>query len=288
VANGPGSGARTRRWRSDRARVEGLLGASGPGRAAVPSLVVALVALFAFACTTPTSSGTIADLAGDIPFADGEVLRYSLHNDLDEVVGYGDLTVRAEGESWVLEQRYVEADPPSGAEPTTDVVVVRVDAATLKPAGGSRQVDERTRDGRRAQQGFEWSYGVDGEGRAVITSTRIDGGDREQREQRLRDHYYDNESSLWLWRTLRFVEEYEQQYISVNAIERSQQTVNVRVPLRQTIAVPAGEFDTWRLLIRNGRAVRTAWVNAAPPHQVVQWDNGDIVFKLEPSAAASR
>ncbi|MDA0364721.1 MAG: DUF3108 domain-containing protein [Chloroflexi bacterium] len=244
--------------------------------------LVLFLTSFAVACTTPASSGPIADVAGAIPFADGESLRYSLHNDLGEVIGYGDLSVRADGGTFVLEQRYVEADPPAGAAPTTDIVAVRVDAATLKPVGGSRLIDERAANGARARLRFEWSYGADDEGRAAMTSTRIDGEDRSEREVRLRDHYYDNESALWLWRTLAFREEFEQQYISVNPIERSQQTVNIRVPLRQTITVPAGEFDTWRLLLRNGRAVRTAWVNAAPPHQVVQWDNGDIVFKLEP------
>lgn len=246
------------------------------------ALALALLVLSTLACTTPTSTGSITDVAGAVPFRDGEALRYSLHNDLDEVVGYGDLTVRAEGDVLVLEQRYVEADPPDGAEPTTDVVAVEVQAATLEPVRGTRMIDERAPDGSRARLSFEWSYGVDDEGRAVMRSTRIDGDARDERELRLRDHHYDNEASLWLWRTLAFVEEYEQQYVSVNPVERSQQTVNVRVPLRQTIEVPAGEFDTWRLLIRNGRAVRTAWVNAAPPHQVVQWDNGDIVFKLEP------
>lgn len=252
----------------------------GPRLGAALALLVATVAL---ACTTPASSGTISDVAGAIPFADGDALRYSLHNDLGEVIGYGDLSVRAEADLLVLEQRYVEADPPPGTEPTTDVVTLRVDAASLKPVDGTRQIDERAADGRRARVRFEWAYGADDEGRPVLTSIRVDGDKRSERSVRLREHYYDNESALWLWRTLGFVEEYEQQYISANPIERSQQTVNVRVPLRQTITVPAGEFDTWRLLLRNGRAVRTAWVNAAPPHEVVQWDNGDTVFKLEPS-----
>jgi hypothetical protein len=45
--------------------------------------------------------------------------------------------------------------------------------------------------------------------------------------------------------------------------------------------VPAGSFDTWRLQVRNGRATRVAWVNIEAPHEVVQWDNGSVVFRLE-------
>ena len=33
----------------------------------------------------------------------------------------------------------------------------------------------------------------------------------------------------------------------------------------------------------NGRATRVAWINADAPHQVLQWDNGSTVFKLEPT-----
>ena len=96
----------------------------------------------------------------------------------------------------------------------------------------------------------------------------------------LRAHAYDNESSLWLWRAIAFAEGYEQHYVSANPFERSQQTVDLRVPQRETIAVPAGTFETWRILLRNGRAVRTAWISVEAAHQVVRWDNGDLIFEL--------
>ncbi len=114
-----------------------------------------------------------------------------------------------------------------------------------------------------------------------MTVTHTAAGSTEEHTLRLRDHYYDNESSLWLWRTLAFTTGYDEQYVSVNAIEGSQQTVDVRVPQRQPQAVPAGTFDTWRLLVRNGRAIRTAWVNTAAPGDVVQWDNGTVLFQLQ-------
>ena len=106
-------------------------------------------------------------------------------------------------------------------------------------------------------------------------------GEEDEREFRLSEHAYDNESSLWLWRTLDLAEGYEARYVSVNALERSQQTVNLRVIDRRTVEVPAGEFDVWRLQIRNGRATRVAWIEVAPPHRVVQWDNGVTLMRLE-------
>jgi hypothetical protein len=68
----------------------------------------------------------------------------------------------------------------------------------------------------------------------------------------------------------------------VNAIERSQQTVNLRVPQTELVTVPAGEFEAYRLLFRNGRAVRSAWIEAAEPHRVLRWDNGSSILELLP------
>ena len=39
-------------------------------------------------------------------------------------------------------------------------------------------------------------------------------------------------------------------------------------------------FEAWRILLRNGRAVRTAWISIDPPHRVVRWDNGEVIFEL--------
>jgi hypothetical protein len=95
---------------------------------------------------------------------------------------------------------------------------------------------------------------------------------------------YENESSLWLWRTLPFAEDYRARYVSVNVVERKRQTVELEVTGQQTITVPAGTFNTWRLQVRNGRATRVAWINVDAPHQIVRWDNGSTVLSLEPAA----
>jgi hypothetical protein len=250
----------------------------------ISRLLLPLATLLAVACTAADSSAPSSDVAGQPNFIDGELLRYSLHNVTDKVLGMGEFTVHVDGDAYSLEQRYTETAPPAGNAPTTDVVTVKVNRATLKPLSGTREVDQRT-ETNRARESWSWSYATGVDGRNELTSSHTKDGKTEQRKLRLRDHAYDNESSLWLWRTLAYADGYQSQYVSVNAIENSQQSVAVRVPLRQSIEVPAGTFDTWRLLIRNGRAVRTAWVNANAPHQVVQWDNGDVIFKLEPSTA---
>src|SRR5262249_14248569 len=127
-----------------------------------------------------------------------------------------------------------------------------------------------------------WRY-ADGEGGTHL-ATHADGpGAPPDGDLTLRAHAYDNEASLWLWRGLAFADNYEKFYVSVNAFERSQQTVNLRIPRKEPSTVRAGTFQTWRVILRNGRAVRTAWINVDAPHEVVRWDNGDTVLELTKS-----
>ncbi len=247
-----------------------------------PLLVVLAGALLLAGCSGATSSSETEDVFVASPFEGGESLRYEVVQ-LDGteriLVGHGTLSVEAEDGRLALHQSYVEAETPEGATPVTDDVTVWVQPGTFRPLGGERTVVERGEDGDVSTMRHAWTY-VEGEGedddpRLVVTR---DGGN--ERSMRLRDHYYDNESSLWLWRSIDLVPDYEAVYVSVNPMERSQQAVTLRVPQTETITVPAGEFEAYRLLFRTGRAVRTAWIEAAAPHRLLRWDNGQTILEL--------
>ena len=96
----------------------------------------------------------------------------------------------------------------------------------------------------------------------------------------MRDHHYDSQSSLWIWRTIALGEGFEANYVSVNPRDASQVTARLVLVDRQTIEVPAGSFETWRLQVRNGRDTRIAWIHVEPPHEIVQWDNGTLFLRL--------
>ncbi|MCK9485090.1 MAG: DUF3108 domain-containing protein [Dehalococcoidia bacterium] len=250
------------------------------------SMLVALLtaAVLLGACAGASTSSETVDVFVGSPFEGGESLRYEVVDigGGDRVlVGYGTLAADAEDGRLALRQTYVEAETPDGATPVTDEVVVWVQPDTFRPLGGERTVVSRDGNGRSETTRYAWSYvaggGEDKEPRLVVSR---DGGD--ERSLRLRDHYYDNESSLWLWRSIDLVEEYEAYYVSANPVERNQQAVNIRVPQIETVTVPAGEFEAYRLLFRTGRAVRTAWIEAAAPHRVLRWDNGQSVLELLP------
>ena len=255
---------------------------TNPTRTLAALAALLLATLVLTSCSPATPSTDTEDVFVTAPFEGGESLRYEVVDitGVERVLlGYGTLSVAAEDGRLALQQSYVEADPPEGTTPVTDEVVVWVQPDTFRPVGGERTTVTREQDGTATTTRRQWSYNVDGEGEPRLTVSR-DGEDAGTLG--VREHYYDNESSLWLWRSIDLVEEYEAYYVSVNPMERSQQAVNLRVPQVETVTVPAGEFEAYRLLFRTGRAVRTAWIEVAAPHRVVRWDNGETVLELLP------
>lgn len=238
---------------------------------------IAALALAGCEATTPTAS--TSDIVDQVAFVDGERLTYELVNVQGDPLGTGVLSVRLEGTRFVLEQHY-ESEASDDAAPSMDDVTVAVDATTLRPFGGLREAVRITNDGDTRNEIYEWIYDVDDDVTGLGYSSTVDG-DSNEGELELREHYYDNETSLWLWRTLPFSEEFEANYVSVNPLEGKQQTVKVQTPSIETIEVPAGTFEVWRLIVRNGRALRSAWINVEAPHEIVQWDNGDVIFRLQ-------
>lgn len=247
-------------------------------RAASALLVLALLAVAACGAASPAAQTT--DVYHGAPWGAGERLEYSLRNESGDLLGHGLLLARIDEDGrLLLEQQYIE-EAPEGVRPIEDDVVVVVDPATLRPIEGWRDIVRRDSDGTPIEERYEWEY-VDGadERRLVARLVTRDGVD--ERDFAVRQHHYDNETSLWLWRSIDFIDDYDEQYTSVNPMERSQQTVNIRIPQVEEIDVPAGEFRAWRIVVRTGRAARTAWVNVDPPHEVLRWDNGEIIFDLE-------
>ncbi len=243
-------------------------------------LLAASVALAGCAGAAP--SVKTSDVFAAAPWRAGERLEYRLRNDQGDALGTGVLTLKQDGDRLVLAQAYLE-DPgrtPAGGTPVRDEVSVTVDAKSLKPVQGSRASVARDAGGKTQQTRSSWSYRAEGDRLRLATKVERDGAKPEEGEVLLRPHAYDNESSLWLWRGIAFAEGYDQAYVSANAFDRTQQTVSLKVPQRETIEVPAGKFETWRILLRNGRAVRTAWISIAAPHHVVRWDNGEVIFEL--------
>ena len=114
-----------------------------------------------------------------------------------------------------------------------------------------------------------------------MSATHLDGDDEQTRTIEIGAHDYEDQSSLWLWRTLALGEGLDARYTTVDPREGGRVTANVMQVDRQTLETPVGAFDTWVLQIRTGRETVNVWVHVEAPHQVVRFDNGRLFFELD-------
>ena len=147
-----------------------------------------------------------------------------------------------------------------------------VDATTLKPVSVHR---DRLVDGEHKELNATYDPVAN-----VVTITEVkDGGERGV-PHRLKDNYYDNDSSLFLWRAIPFVAGYVDIYRTIVTGSGEQQVVHIEVKRKEQIVVPAGTFDTWRLDIESRDNKQVAWYADTPEHPLVQYDNGIQLFRL--------
>jgi hypothetical protein len=155
------------------------------------------------------------------------------------------------------------------SETTEDSIDVVVDNGTLKPISSRREI---INDNPDDEELIEVTYTEAG---ASVTI-----GDR-QTGLSVPEHAYDNDSSLFLWRTLPFAEGYEGSYVTVITNRRSRQDVVLSVPRKETVTVPAGTFDCWRLEIATENARQVAWYADTPTRPLIRYDNDrDVIFEL--------
>ena len=225
-------------------------------------------ALLATACVERAEVET-QDIVTTIPWADSERLEYALldRDDLEEQIGTGVLAIERRNSRFELHATFT-------GQGATDESLVLVDDETLKPISVRR---ERRNDENVVVQATYDPV------EKVIETVITEGGESQRTIPRRLDeeHYYDNESSVFLWRTIAFAEGYEARYFAVLANQGgTQQLVRLEVKAKEQITVPAGTFDCWRLEMRSSNVRQVAWYADTPEHPLVQYDNSRQVFQL--------
>lgn len=204
-----------------------------------------------------------SDIVSTIPWMAPEELTYTLTDEDGTQIATGTHTIEQEGTNFRLRTRY---ESPNG---NSDTTTVTVDALTLKPISSVREIDNDNPDD---EDRIEAEY--------TDETVVIRAGER-QTGLTLPEHAYDNDTSLFLWRTLDFREGYEASYHTIITNRRSQQRVVLRVPRKETVTVPAGEFEAWRLEIITSNVRQTAWYADTPERPLVRYDNGiGTLFEL--------
>lgn len=202
-----------------------------------------------------------------VPWPNNEEARYVLKDrDGGEVARAILKTTRQGDGGYSLTQRFE-------SEKITDELTTLV-KADLKPVTVKRVVSGDEGDLR-----IEAHYK---DGRVAVTYTSP--SDLKSREAKASPDIYDNSAALFLWRTIPFAQGYETGYSSIaSALVRNPEKINVSVKVmgKETVAVPAGTFESWRVEIRGGGFQQVAWYDTGPQHRLVKYDNQDQVFLLE-------
>jgi hypothetical protein len=225
----------------------------------------------AIACA-PQDAIITQDIATTIPWPAHEQSQYVLLDRKGETeLGTGVLTADLKGSQYELGLHYDGVGDHAGE---TDDTTMLVNATTLKPVSLDRSLVQNNKS-----TGIKATYD---DVQSVVNITEInDKGNGRLVPLRVKEHHYDNDSSLFLWRTIDFQEGYVANYRTVITGNRTQVTVTLAVKEKVQITVPAGTFDTWRVEIHAGDVHQVAWIADTPQRPLVQYDNSRQLFQLK-------
>lgn len=170
------------------------------------------------------------------------------------------LSIDVQGAQTVLSQKFTGE--------TSDESAVTVDSKTLKPISARREIIAKDDD-----VVIETTY--------TETGASIKQGDK-QSGLSVPEHSYDNDTSLFLWRTLPFEVGWEGSYTTIITNRRSRQKVNLAVVRRESVTLASGEFPAWRLEIKTSNATQTAWYTDTPRRELLRYDNDrGVIYELD-------
>jgi hypothetical protein len=90
----------------------------------------------------------------------------------------------------------------------------------------------------------------------------------------------DNDQLLMTLRALPFSEGYITNYVIVNTINATKVNGTFTVQPQETVTVPAGSFNAWKVEMSFGQTTQYAWYQVDSPFKLVKYDNGTTQMVL--------
>jgi hypothetical protein len=201
-----------------------------------------LVLLFTSACSSaPTSSPPATGLGlAPTPWSNGETTDYEWLDDASgSQIGTSTITITQQTPNWII----TEVDS-IGQENQTIQMTINIE--TLKPVGEQKNITADV-------NGTQKTASVDVPQNAV-----------------------DNDQLLMTLRSLPFSEGYNATYVIVNTMNATLTNGTFTVQPQETVSVPAGSYNTWKVEMNFGQTTQYAWYEVDSPHTLVKYDNGTI------------
>jgi hypothetical protein len=240
------------------------------------ALLTALVVLVA-ACADENDAST-SKVFEAVPWDSAERLRYDLLNQGGDLDGRCVLETSPEFEPGRTKLTQLCDD----GGPNRDDRTAIVDANTLEPITATRVITG-SEDNRRTTFTSMYNFPE----RVVQLIANVNGEINEvtrELPQPDKDNpdpgIYDDESLFWIVRGIRLRNGYEGAYNNVNAGNGRIFVVEVSVAGSDTVTVPAGTYETWRVRIRTQSIVQTFWIDQEKPHRVVRARIERITYEL--------
>jgi hypothetical protein len=238
--------------------------------------------LVASACFGSDSCSGCKDIVSGVPFSAGEVHDYQLQQNGKDKADFK-VSVTADGKNLVLKQ--ISTDDQGNS----DTTAVTVDSTTLKPISGTRDVIDSSQ--RTLLESSYEAIGTDkcdtGTQITVKKSVFSPPKDATPDSQRsipkcFPEHAYDNDTSLFIWRAIKFEKGYTVTYRSWLTNQQADQIVTLTVQDQEKVTTPAGEFDSWYVTIEADQTTQQAWFATTSDHRILRYNNENVTFLLKP------
>lgn len=251
---------------------------------------LAVVASIAFTIALAAACGNDGlepanEIVTDIPWTAPESYEYVLLDDQGQEQGSGTLSVVEDGDRIAIIQDFGDE------EGNADRSVLLVDAQTLEPVVSSREIVD-AEDDRRVLLDTEYgalndgSYGVRIRERNFDPTSDTEPDSERCNPLKLPENAYDNDSSLFLWRTIDFTENNDVIYTASIPNRRLRRNVTVSVIRQERVETPAGTFDAWYVAILAEGQAHEAWFATTDDHKLLKYDNDNVTFFYTGDAAS--
>ena len=233
------------------------------------ALLAVLAALTLAACSSGDTQISSTNIVSRIPWAGADAAKYRVLDNQDNVVGTVDLTIEPQPDNTLLLHQYYDFPDKK----FTNEAKVIVDPTTLEPKSSSFKIV--------GPQGNLDCAGTYEDGQLKVHRIGEDG----TRDDALPvpNIAYDSWGDLFVWRTLDFSKGFQIDYADVLSctLDKTQKLgVSLDVKSQESVTVPAGTFDTWKMEIHSGGATQTAWYSTDDKHTLIRYDNGTNKFEL--------
>ena len=219
-------------------------------------LTLALVVLSAVACAGGGGAGLTL---GSAPWQDGEEAVYDVVDQGGRSLGTSTFGFASQGAAWALTDR----DAISNVDQKSTVLI---DAQTLKPLSLDKTIEAEGTDAV-----VKATY-PDGAGKMAIQAM-VNGANKDASVD-VPANALDNDQILMTLRAAPLDEGYQASFVNVIAARAAKVNTTVRVLGKETVTVPAGTFEAWRVELNFSGTKQAAWYEVAMPHRLVQYDNG--------------